>query len=73
MVLEKVSAILREFLEDESTPITPQTSFKELGLDSLDTVDILMKIEEEFKLSVEMNENLETVGDVVAFIEKNAA
>lgn len=73
MVFEKVVAILAEFVEVDPKDITPVTNFKELGLDSLDTVDMLMKVEEEFGLTVEMNEELRTVGDVVDFIEKASA
>ena len=50
-----------------------ESSFKELGIDSLDTVDLLMGLEDELNISVELDEKVETVGDLVRFIEKKQA
>jgi acyl carrier protein len=49
--------------------IKPESTFAELGFDSLDTVELIMALEESFGVSIEMNENLKTVADVVALIE----
>ncbi|CAB1239249.1 acyl carrier protein [Caproicibacterium sp. NSD3] len=73
MVLEKVKAILAEQfdVEDENS-ITAETNIADdLGADSLDVVDLLMSIEDEFELEIpdEEVENLKTVGDLVKYIE----
>ncbi len=70
MVFEKVVALLAEYKEMEAGAITPETTFAELELDSLDRVELIMNIEEAFKVQIDMEQSLERVGDVVAVIEK---
>jgi acyl carrier protein len=75
MVLEKVKAILAEQFDVEEDKITEETDLQEdLGADSLDVVDLLMSIEDEFEVEVpdEEIENLKTVGALVAYIEANS-
>lgn len=74
MVLEKVKAILSEQFDVEEDTITADTRIADdLGADSLDVVDLLMSIEDEFEIEVPDDEieNIKTVGDLVAFIENN--
>ena len=64
MVLEKVKAILAEQFDVEEDKITADTDLQEdLGADSLDVVDLLMSIEDEFEVEVpdEEIENIKTV------------
>ena len=74
MVFEKIKAILAEqFSVDEDT-ITPDTNIQEdLGADSLDVVDLIMSIEEEFDIEVPDSEveSIKTVGALVQYIEDN--
>lgn len=73
MVLEKVKAILAEQFDVEEDSITAETTIQEdLGADSLDVVDLLMSIEDEFEIEVpdEEIENIKTVGNLVEYIEK---
>ena len=67
--LEKVSEIIAEAKDLDVADITPESAFEELGLDSLDTVDLIMNFEDEFGVTLEMSEDLKTVGDVVALID----
>ena len=69
MTFEKVAKLLAEYKEIDQADITPKSTFAELGLDSLDTVELVMNMEEEFGITIEMNENIQTVGDLVAVIE----
>ena len=72
MVFEKVKAILSEQLDVEEDTITNDTSITEdLGADSLDVVDLLMSIEDEFEIEVPDTEieNIKTVGELVKYIE----
>ncbi len=74
MVLEKVKAILSEQFDVEEDSITAETSISEdLGADSLDVVDLLMSLEDEFEIEVpdEEIENIKTVGELVKYIEAN--
>lgn len=75
MVLEKVKAILAEQFDVEEDKITADTDLQEdLGADSLDVVDLLMSIEDEFEVEVpdEEIENIKTVGLLVSYIEANS-
>ena len=75
MVLEKVNAILAEQFDVEEDKITADTDLQEdLGADSLDVVDLLMSIEDEFEVEVpdEEIENIKTVGSLVSYIEANS-
>ncbi len=74
MVFEKLSDIISEQLDIEKEKITMDLSISDdLGADSLDLVDILMSIEDEFDLEVpdEDVEKIKTVGDMVKYIEDN--
>lgn len=74
MVLEKVKAILSEQFDVEEDSITLDTQIAEdLGADSLDVVDLLMSIEDEFEIEIPDDEieNLKTVGALVKYIEGN--
>ena len=74
MVLEKVKAILSEQFDVEEDSITPDTNLSEdLEADSLDVVDLLMSIEDEFEIEVpdEEMENIKTVDQLVKYIEAN--
>lgn len=68
-MFEKVAKTIRNYKEDESLEIKPESTFAELGLDSLDTVELVMSLENEFEITIEMNEDIKTVGDVVKVIE----
>ncbi|MEM0530280.1 MAG: acyl carrier protein [Candidatus Pararuminococcus gallinarum] len=72
MVLEKVREILCDQLDVEEEQVTLDASITDdLGADSLDVVDLVMSIEEEFDLEFpdEEVENIKTVGDIVKYIE----
>lgn len=74
MVLEKVTAILADQFDAEEDSITPETSIvDDLGADSLDVVDLLMTIEDQFEIEVPDSEveNIKTVGDLVNYIEEH--
>jgi len=70
MVLEKIAVMLAEKLECEASEIKMDTKFDELGIDSLDVMELLMNAEEEFGTEIEVGENkVETIGDLVNMIE----
>lgn len=69
---EKVKDIIVEQLGVNPEQVTPAASFiEDLGADSLDTVELVMAFEEEFSIEVpdEDAERLQTVGDVIKYIE----
>ena len=71
--LEKIKAIIVEQLGVDETEVTPEALFiDDLGADSLDTVELVMALEEEFgiEISDEDAEKIQTVGDVAKYIDK---
>ncbi len=76
MVFEKMKQILAEQLDADEESITLETDIQDdLGADSLDVVEMLMAIEDEFDLEIpdDQIENLKTVGNVVDYITKNTS
>ena len=74
MVFEKITALLAERLECEAAEIKMETEFSTLGIDSLDVMELLMNLEEEFDTEIEMGENkVNTVADLVKLIEAKLA
>lgn len=74
MVFEKIQKILAELLSiDENTITMDSLIIDELGADSLDLVDAIVTINDEFGVEVPDDEveNLRSVGDVVKYIEAN--
>ena len=74
MVFEKVKKILSEQFGVEEDTITLETSLiDDLDADSLDVVDLLMSIDDEFEVGVpdEEVENIKTVDDLVKYIENH--
>lgn len=69
-MLERITKVLREYKGNDELEVTPDTSFEELELDSLDTVELVMNLEEEFSVTLEMSEGVKTVGDLMELIEK---
>lgn len=72
MVLEKIKVILAGQFDMEEDSIKPETDLQDdLGADSLDVVDLLMSIEDEFEIEIpdEEIENIRTVADLVNYIE----
>lgn len=76
MVFEKVKEILCDQLdiEDVETVTLEASITDDLGADSLDVVDLVMSIEEEFGVEIpdDQVENVKTVGDMVKYIEANS-
>ena len=75
-VFEKVKKILCDQLDLEEEQVTEEAEvIEDLGADSLDIVDLVMTLEEEFDTEIpdEDIENLRTVGDIVKYIEERSA
>ena len=71
---QKVKSIITEQLGVDESEVTPEADFvDDLGADSLDTVELVMALEEEFgiEISDEDSEKIKTVGDVVKYIDEH--
>jgi len=74
-VFDRVKRIIVERLGVEESEVTPEASFKDdLGADSLDVVELVMELEDEFDLEIsdEDAEKITTVGEVVQYIESRS-
>ena len=74
MTFDKVADILAKQLSTDKTKIKPETNIlTDLGADSLDLVEVLMSLEEEFGISIpdEVIPEIKTVGDLVKYIDAN--
>jgi acyl carrier protein len=72
-VKERVIDIVAEQLGVSKDQVTPETSFvNDLGADSLDTVELVMELEEEFDINIpdDAAEKIQTVGQAIDYIEK---
>ncbi|MEG0541284.1 MAG: acyl carrier protein [Angelakisella sp.] len=75
MVFEKVAAILAEQLDVDADEITLATDLvDDLGADSLDLVDLVMTLEDEFDMEIPDDdiESVHTVDDIVKYLEERA-
>jgi len=71
----KVKEIIVEQLGVDAGQVTPEASFvDDLGADSLDTVELVMALEEKFELEIpdEDAEKITTVGEAIDYLKKNA-
>ena len=74
MVFDKVKELIVDQLGVDEDVVTSEASIQDdLGADSLDIVDLIQTIEDEYDLSIpdEAVENIKTVGDIVKYIEDN--
>lgn len=72
MVFDKVKELISEQLDVKADDITEASNIQDdLGADSLDVVDLVMDLEDEFDVEIpeDQVENIKTVGDIVKFIE----
>lgn len=74
-IKSRVISIIVDKLGVEESEVTNEASFtNDLGADSLDTVELIMEFEKEFNIAIpdDQAENIQTVGDAISYIEKNA-
>lgn len=71
---QRIKDIIVDQLSVNADQVTPEAKFiEDLGADSLDTVELVMALEEEFGLEIpdEEAEKLQTVGDVIKYVEES--
>ena len=69
MVFEAIAEIIAERNDCDVSEITMDSTFQDLGIDSLDTVEMIMDLEDKLDTEIELDQKVETVGDLVKFIE----
>ena len=68
-MFEKIANYLAGQLDISADDITADTTFESLGVDSLDTVEMVMDLEDELGVELELEEKISTIGELVAFVE----
>ena len=68
-MFEKIQSYLANQLDISPDDITRDTTFESLGIDSLDTVEMVMDLEQELGVELEIEEKIATVGELVDFVE----
>lgn len=71
MVFEAVAKVIAERTDCAAGDVKRENTFKELSIDSLDIVELLMNLEDALGIEIELNQKVETVGDLVTYIEEN--
>ena len=67
-IFNAISEIVADRTDTAAEDVKMESTFKDLGIDSLDTVDLLMELEDKLGISIELNQKVSTVGDLTAFI-----
>ena len=67
--LQNIPAYLASHLHIPTDEITLDTTFESLGVDSLDTVEMVMDLEEQLGVDLELEDKIATVGELVDFVE----
>ena len=69
MYFDKIAKIISERTGCDVADVKPESKFSELGIDSLDTVELLMSLEDEIGIEIELDQKVETVEDLDKFIQ----
>lgn len=69
MYFEAIAKIVAERTGCDVTIVKPESKFSDLGIDSLDTVELLMELEDEIGIEIELDEKIETIDDLDKFIQ----
>ena len=67
-IYDRIIKLLAEHTGKDASEFTPETTFESLGIDSLDTVEMVMDLEEQLGVDLELEEKLTTVGELVEFV-----
>ncbi len=66
---DTIAKVISERTGCEITAVKPESTFTELGIDSLDTVELLMNLEDEIGIEIDLDQKVETVGELDQFIQ----
>ena len=69
MIFNAIAELIAEKIECDVNEIKMESSFKDLGIDSLDTVEMIMNLEDKIGKEIEVEDKVETVSELVKYIE----
>ena len=70
MVFEAIQELIADKMEMDAEEITMDSTFKDLGIGSLDMVEMVMELEDKLDKEIELADKIETVGELVKYIEE---
>lgn len=70
MIFDSLAELLAKRYGYDRAEITMESGLRELGLDSLDVIDVLVELEDTIGKEIELEQKVETVGELVQYIEK---
>jgi len=70
-MLTEITEALRTYKNDPTLTVTPETTFDQLNLDSLETVELIMNLEDKFGVTIDTKGDINCVGDLLAAIEQS--
>lgn len=73
MYFEQIAKIVAERTGCDVASVKPESKFVDLGIDSLDTVELLMSLEDEIGMEIELDQKVETVDDLDKFIQSKTS
>lgn len=69
MYFDMIAKIIVERTGCDLSAVKPESTFAELGIDSLDTVELLMSLEDEIGMEIELDQKIETIQELDVFIQ----
>ncbi len=69
MYFDAIAKIVSERTGCDISTVKPESKFSDLGIDSLDTVELLMNLEDEIGIEIELDQKVETIDDLDKFIQ----
>lgn len=72
-VFDAIAELIAERTDCDKAEVKSDSKFKDLGIDSLDTVELLMSLEDETGMEIELDRKVETIDDLDRFIQSKKA
>ncbi len=70
MIFKTIAELIAEHIDCDPSEVKMETTFESLGIDSLDTVEMVMELEERLGFELDLDRKVTTVGELVAFAEE---
>ena len=71
-VFQAIAELIAERNDSDPAEVTRDTRFQDVGIDSLDTVEMLMNLEDKIGVEIELSQKVETVGDLADYVVAHA-
>ncbi len=69
MVFKTIAELIADRTDCAVEDVKMESTFKDLGIDSLDSVELVMQLEEALDMEIELDQKVETVGNLVELVE----